>query len=257
MFKRIGILVLAALLAACSQQDASPTYDDSMMTESHMDDATDDYDVGEEAGPDEVDDDALAEADPLPTPTPPGDAPSDAVRAVDQALAQLDLGHVAFNAPDRVNVADSVTVVLALSPDRAREEVAERITGPGEHVVQSVQVSNLMEARLTGEGFRIVAVTPARQAVGTGITEWAWDITPEAEGRRTLTLALDALIKVDGETVPRSLRTFRHPIDIEVTTGQRLGSWIREHGKWAWGALLLPLLGWWSKRRRADKPKSE
>jgi len=257
MFKRIGILVLAVLIAACAQQDASPTYDDSMMTESYPEDSSDDYDYdfGDNASPDDVTDEGSAESDPLPP--RPRDATSDAVRAVDQALAQLDLGHVAFNAPDRVNVADTVTVVLALSPDRSREEVAERITGPGQHVVQSVQVSNLMEARLTGEGFRIVAVTPARQAVGTGISEWAWDITPEAEGRRTLTLALDALIKVDGETVPRSLRTFRHPIDIEVTTGQRLGAWIRDHGKWAWGALLLPLLGWWHKRRSADKPKPE
>lgn len=259
MAKGWMVFLLAALLAGCAEPPASDQ-DDADLTESEP------Y---EDAGDDAAWDEEPAQDDPPPPPPlppvtvdPGTNAASDAVRAVDDVLAQLDLGNVAFNAPGRVNLTETVTVMLALSPDRAREEVAARITGPGEQVVQSVQVSHLMEARLSGEGFRIVAVTPARQAVGTGITEWAWDITPEAEGRRTLTIALDALIKIDGETVPRSLRTFRHPIDVDVTTGQRLGGWLREHGKWAWGALLLPAFGWWTKRRRdakaaaGDSPRS-
>ena len=171
--------------------------------------------------------------------------------AVDQALAQLKLGNVAFNSPARINIEDTVSIKVELSPNQSQAALLARVDEPGAKLSESLQVSNLMEARLSGEGFKIVAVTPERQAVSSGITEWIWDVTPETEGRRQLTLSIDALITVNGELVPRTLRTFRKPIEVEVSSGQRIGGFLGEHGKWAWTTLLVPLFGWVAKKRQA------
>ena len=189
------------------------------------------------------------------TTTTAADAPPDASTAsstavVDRLLAQLQPGHVAFNAPRAINVEDTVLVQLVVSPAAGRAELRERIEGPGRVVDEAVQVANTMQARLTGEGFRITAQTPERQLVSSGVTEWAWEITPLSPGRHTLTLALDALVPLDGSLVPRTLRTFRKPIEVEVTAGQRVGSLLEQHGKWIWTTLLVPVFGWAAKRRR-------
>jgi hypothetical protein len=172
---------------------------------------------------------------------------------VDRLLAQLQPGHVAFNAPQAINVEDTVLVQLVVRPGASRAELRERIEGPGRVLDEAVQVANTMQARLTGEGFRITAQTPERQLVSSGVTEWAWEITPTAPGRHTLTLALDALVPLDGSVVPRTLRTFRKPIEVDVTAGQRVASFVEENGKWVWTTLLVPVFGWVAKRRKDRK----
>jgi hypothetical protein len=181
------------------------------------------------------------------------DAAPTSTRLVDRLLAQLQPGRVAFNAPQAINVEDTVLVQLVVSPDATRNELRERVEGPGRVVDEAVQVANTMQARLTGEGFRITAQTPERQLVSSGVTEWAWEITPLSPGRHTLTLALDALVPLDGNVVPRTLRTFRKPIEVDVTAGQRVTSFVGEHGKWIWTTLLVPVLGWAAKHRKDRK----
>ena len=176
--------------------------------------------------------------------------PDTSTTAVDQILSQLVLGDVAFNAPEKINIEDTVSIRVALSPDQGAAAVSARIEEPGKRIAETLQVSNLMQARLTGEGFKIVAVTPEKQAVSSGITEWLWDVTPLEEGKHQLTLSMDALITVNGEVVPKTLRTYRKPIDVDVTTAQAAGNLLSEHGKWAWSTLLLPLFAWFAKKRK-------
>ena len=175
---------------------------------------------------------------------------------VDAILSQLKLGNVAFNAPTTINIEDTVSIHVALSPSETAAALEARVEGPGEKVSLPLQVSNNMEARLSGEGFRIVPVTSERQAVSSGVTEWIWDVTPLNAGRHTLTLTIDALIDVNGETVPRTLRTVRKPIDVEVTATQRVSGLLGEHGKWLWTTLLVPIFGWMA-RRRSKRKKSD
>ena len=176
--------------------------------------------------------------------------PDTSTATVDEILSQLVLGDVAFNAPEKINIEDTVSIRVALSPDQGAAAVGARIEEPGRIISETLQVSNLMQARLTGEGFKIVAVTPEKQAVSSGITEWLWDVTPLKEGKHQLTLSMDALITVNGEVVPKTLRTYRKPIEVEVTATQVAGNFLSEHGKWAWSTLLLPLFAWVAKKRK-------
>jgi hypothetical protein len=199
---------------------------------------------------------AAARAEPPPVTAAPvlpvseTPTPDTSTTAVDQILSQLVLGDVAFNAPEKINIEDTVSIRVALSPDQGAAAVSARIEEPGRIISETLQVSNLMQARLTGEGFKIVAVTPEKQAVSSGITEWLWDVTPLEEGKHQLTLSMDALITVNGEVVPKTLRTYRKPIEVEVTTAQAAGNLLSEHGKWAWSTLLLPLFAWFAKKRK-------
>lgn len=180
-----------------------------------------------------------------------GDVPSE-TDEVDVLLERLRVGNIAFNAPKTVNIEQTVRVRALVSPDEGVATLQARLgdDAPGEQVVAEVKVSKVMEARLTGEGFAIVPITQARQAVGSGVTTWEWDVTPQEEGRHRLTLSLDAFVRVDGESVAKTLRTFNHSIDVEVSTGQRIGGWVEEHGKWAWSTLLVPLFAWWTKKKK-------
>ncbi|GAB3092924.1 hypothetical protein [Lysobacter terrae] len=179
----------------------------------------------------------------------------DETNEVDALLARLRVGNIAFNAPQTINISDTVRVRALVSPDESTATLQAQIGAPGEKVVAPLKISKLMEARLSGEGFHIVPISSARQAVGSGITTWEWEVTPEQEGHHRLTLSLDAFVRMDGQSVAKTLRTFDHPIDVQVTATQRIGGWATEHGKWAWSTLLVPLWAWWTKRKKA-KPES-
>jgi len=200
--------------------------------------------------------DAAAVSPAVETDVDTGTGTDTGTQVVDAILAQLKLGNVAFNTPSTINIRETVSIHVALSPDASAAVLEDRVDGPGGKVSQALQVSNNMEARLSGEGFRIVPVTSERQAVSSGITEWIWDVTPLAAGRHTLTLTIDALINVNGETVPRTLRTFRKPIQVEVTATQRVSGLLSEHGKWLWTTLLVPIFGWMA-RKRSNRKKSD
>ena len=180
---------------------------------------------------------------------------STSTETVDEVLSQLVLGRVAFNSPEKINIEDTVSIKVVLSPNEAETVLLDRVDEPGTKVSESLQVSNLMEARLSGEGFKIVAVTKERQAISSGVTEWIWDVTPLKEGRRQLTLTIDALITINGEVVPKTLRTFRKPIEVEITKTQKVNGILNEHGKWLWSTLLVPIFGWAFKKRKENAQK--
>lgn len=174
-------------------------------------------------------------------------------QVVDAIMAQMTLGTVAFNTPATINIQETVSIHVALSPTESAAALEERVEGPGQKVSAALQVANNMEARLTGEGFKIVPVTSERQAVSSGVTEWIWDVTPLTAGKHQLSLTIDALINVNGETVPKTLRTFRKPIEVEVTAIQHVSGVINDHGKWLWTTLLVPIVAWGARKRRARK----
>ena len=101
-----------------------------------------------------------------------------------------------------------------------------------------------MEARLTGGGFRIEALTPERQPVGrSSTTEWRWEVHKTEGGSHALHLTLSALITVEGERTPRAVRTFDREIEIQVTLRQRITGFVGDNWQWLWAALIVPLLG--------------
>jgi hypothetical protein len=163
---------------------------------------------------------------------------------VDQALKRLARANIAFNVPTKVQLGQTAEIQLLLSPALEIRQLKRTITALGRREGAHVRVSREMEARLTGFGFKINAITGERQPVsGSGVTEWLWEIEPTETGTQHLHLTLTAFINLNGRESPRPVRTFDRPLTINVTWYHRLSGFVSDNWQWLWAAILTPLAG--------------
>jgi hypothetical protein len=182
---------------------------------------------------------------------------SDSLALVDEAVQGLDWGNIAFNAPDTMDYGHVRTVELVLSPTLPVSDLQSQLEDQTGVQLAQVQISNRMEARLTGSGFDIVAMRPDLQAVTTQhLTRWVWEVTPTGHGTQKLHLSLSAHIDLGASDTPLVVRTFDRDIVVEVALGQRVTDFLEDNWNWMWAAVVVPCCGYgwatWKKRR----PKS-
>ncbi|MCX7011184.1 MAG: hypothetical protein NTW86_01220 [Candidatus Sumerlaeota bacterium] len=180
---------------------------------------------------------------------------------VDGLLKTLDWGNIAFNAPESMVRNKPGMIHLLLSLNQSIDDLARQIEAEGSKQGARIQVSNRMEARLTGTSFQIAAVNPETQAVTADApTEWKWEVRPIASGKQMLHLTLTALLTLDGQPAPRTIRTFDKAIEVNVTLGQRASDLLSSQWEWLWMVLIAPMAAWGVSRLRrrsrgeADKP---
>lgn len=186
------------------------------------------------------------------------DAPTFRPGSVDDILRRLDLADVAYNSPETMLMGTAAEIELLLSLATPVEALTMMLDAVGKREGARIRASNRMEAHLSGPQFDITPVTPEVQAVSREeITKWEWNVMPKAGGRHSLHLVLNALLTVDGENTPRTVRTFQREIVVEVSWGQRAVAVLDKHGQWLWGAVLIPVLGWaWRLCRSRNKADS-
>lgn len=166
--------------------------------------------------------------------------------AVDREINRLVEAHVLFDTPPEMTYKKSEILSVTIYPPRV-----EPPTPTERQEIGVARISNRMEATLTGLGFAIKSQTPEEQAVsGLVPTRWSWEVKPVEKGEQYLNLSLLAIIEVDGEETQFVVKSFERKIPIHVTTGQILEDFVSENWKWAWGALLIPLVGYLLKRRK-------
>jgi hypothetical protein len=195
-------------------------------------------------------------ATPRPRLVPP--LPPSSVELVDQSVRQLDWGNIAFNAPSSMRYAQPQDVELLLSPTLSVADLEAQLQQKVGAEAARLQISNRMEAQLTGRGFAIEALTPDLQAVTSQqITRWKWEVTPKEHGPQTLHLALSAHIDVAGRDAPLVARTFDRDIQVDITIPQRVSGFIQKNWQWLWAAIVVPIAGYlWKRRRKASlRPK--
>lgn len=171
--------------------------------------------------------------------------------SIDRILDKLGLANIAFNAPTTLRLGERAGIQLLLSTQESVEELQQKIIEAGQKEGAEIHISDQMQARLTGFGFAIQAVTPETQAVSDkSTTEWKWDIKPTESGPQRLHLTVSALLSIEGSRVPRAIRTFDRMIDVRVTWQERLSLFFTENWQWLWTAILIPIVGWLWKRRK-------
>ncbi len=177
---------------------------------------------------------------------------------IDQILKDMARGHIAFNVPDSVmHVGQASTIQLLLDLSKPIEELESMIRTSGVVESHQIKVSEIMEARLTGNGFQITAITPEEQPVSTiETTEWKWDIKAVEQGNQRLHLTLSAIIQIAGQKQKRSIQTFDREILIKVSFGKRVSNFIGKNWQWLWTALFIPVVSWLWKRKKRVKKKS-
>jgi hypothetical protein len=182
-----------------------------------------------------------------------GPAPTYSLASVDRALASMNWANIAFNAPQKISLKDRVQIQLLLSLRKSIDELRREIVAAGKREGATIQVTNRMEARLSGpEGiFKILKITPEVQAVGSiGTFEWKWEVEPLAPGIHSLYLNLVAHFSVDGVPTLKSIRTFERkievevPPEVEVPAHQQALEFIERNWQWLWVVILVPIVKW-------------
>jgi hypothetical protein len=188
-------------------------------------------------------------------PTPTERTADDPMSEVDRKLAALPLGNIAFNTPETIPLGDTATIELLVSMKEAEEELRQQVHGIGGVETAHVQLSDQMEAKVTGLGFHIEPITPERQAVSqTQETRWRWQIEPAKSDTLELNLTLSALIKIDGEPSARAIRTFEKTIVVKVPFGQHVVTAMSNNIELLTSVVLIPVAGgtwrYFRKRKR-------
>lgn len=133
--------------------------------------------------------------------------------ASDAFLNSLKTVPVAHETPSAAEYKRPFEAVLAI--DATGDETAvDALPGHGNVSEGTAQVSKTVEARLSGSGFAIKAMTPEQQTISP-LTEntWRWSVTPLTAGNQELTFDIYAID--DGPAVP--LRTFHNTVTVKVT----------------------------------------
>ena len=174
---------------------------------------------------------------------------------LDSLLQAMPLGNIAFNAPTSLNIERVAQIQLLLDLTQSITELQEEIAEDGEKHGATIRISHRMEAKLEGPMFTIAPITKEIQAVSQlEPTEWKWEVHPTKSGNHNLHLTLSALLQIEGQETFRMLKTFDKTIQVRVTTIQKVESFIMEHWKWLWAAVLMPVAGWiWRRISKTTK----
>jgi prepilin-type N-terminal cleavage/methylation domain-containing protein len=176
----------------------------------------------------------------------------------DLFLAKLPVGRAAFNSPEVMDLGATKTIRLLLSLNETVEELAKELRSAEKIESGEVRIADRVEARLTGQGFSILAVTPETQAVSLKQpTEWKWDVEAKALGEQQLHLTLSTTVSIDGTQTPRVLRTFDRTINVTVTWTARVQDFIAGNWKWLWITIVAPAGGWWWQHWRKQKKRTK
>lgn len=174
---------------------------------------------------------------------------------VDKALSSLETATIVYNPPKKINIDESKVVKLGMSLKDDTVALARLIGGNEPISSAHVKVSPQMRATLTGSDFNIKDRANSTQVVGSGeTTQWEWEITPKSPGTHTLNLSLTALVMLPDGMAQKSFQTFDKQIIVDVTLLQSAKQVFTANWQWAWGALLIPLVGWLWRRRKVIPP---
>jgi type II secretory pathway component PulJ len=175
-----------------------------------------------------------------------------ALAKADQALAKLPWQELAYRAPESVEIGAGALVEVAIGGDESLTQLTRLLQSTGEAGGERVQVSDRMQAHLTGEGFEITPTTPEIQLVSTREpTLWQWRVKASSLGDKKLDLSMNAQLTVNGKEAAKSVRTFEREIHVRITSVRGLWSFIEYY--WAYlGALATGLISlvvyFWKKK---------
>jgi hypothetical protein len=204
------------------------------------------------------------QAPPTPTPTsPPTRTPTS---PLDLQLKKMVQGNIAFNNPEKMQVGETEPIDVKLAVTIPADELMGLLTAAGKRESASLEVSDHMQATLTGgAAFDVSPTGPQSQWISKDTpTAWHWLATPKLTGPQFLTLTVDAIITINGDKDTRNITTLTRPIEVDVAhphNEEEWVAWIKDQGEafgWGWGALaavIAVVTGFWHKMRGWLRPK--
>jgi len=195
---------------------------------------------------------------PMPSPSA-SPIPPTSMGIVDEIVTNLEWGNIAFDTPKKMQFEEPKIIELLLSSTKSVQELESSLKSQEQIESARIQISNRMEADLSGQGFKIEALVPQEQAVYRGkTTQWKWEVTPTKDGNQNLYLTLSAIINVSNQKVPLVIRTFDKTIKVDVSVGQQISTFVSGNWQWLWASILVPISPfiwkWYKKKRDKNQP---
>lgn len=169
-------------------------------------------------------------------------------------IEQLRYSAFGYSVPKEANIDDDVEITMKINPLLTVKEIEEELP-MGERTTGKIQISRVVQAKLDSRDFDITNITPDRQVIiGGRNTTWRWSLKAKTPGPNKLVkITISAIVLVDGERTESYIDTYNGVIKINITPGQRINRWLKDNWQWAWGALLIPILGFFYNKRKKKR----
>jgi pimeloyl-ACP methyl ester carboxylesterase len=148
---------------------------------------------------------------------------------VGEIVDNLASGHFSYNNPGSAYIGESFDLRLVLATSE-KQDVRPSFEGiPGTVIKKEGQFGQSIEATLRGNDLKIEPAGPQlRTATTSKSVEWDWTVTPQSEGKKTLTIEVAVNILVGSDKQRVQLTTLHDEIDIQVSMAQRIKSYLAE-----------------------------
>jgi len=185
-----------------------------------------------------------------------------ALAQVDRQLEQTMSAAITYNVPSSMNVYETKTIQLLISPSLSANELKGQLNEPGNVITATVSVTPRLRAELRGadpDAFLIQPLhdNPEQLLSNVEPTEWRWTIKAQKAGEQELTLTLYRLVEYSNKEYWRQV-TYENSVTVSVTLAQRLANF-----DWKWLAgilltgLLIPALWKVIDKRQKSRPKAQ
>jgi len=159
---------------------------------------------------------------------------------------QLKPANLAWNVPDNMQLGEPQNASLVLTGKLALGDLEKRLKrkkfGGDLAGATKVEISTDLTAKMTGDGFSVVQVGPARQATTGDTTQWKWTLTPNQEGdQQKIHVDLMASVMVDGVEKSAPVTSLDKTVEVTSTLGQKLGKLFSSPWLWIFLVLLIVL----------------
>lgn len=204
------------------------------------------------------------------TPTPsvePSASPSPQLAKIDEIIAKMNIGNLAFVAPEAMTLDRSETVYLKLSIAQTIEQIQEEIKQEGLKgkidAVKGIKIDSQMQAVLNGgDDFKVMPITPDTLPVSTQTTtEWKWDVRPLRGGNLKLYLTLNAIVEYEDGAGKRpvTIKTFDKVYIVAVPWSENtVVKFFGNNWQWLWTTLIVPVGLWvWNRKRKKPRKKGK
>ncbi len=177
-------------------------------------------------------------------PAADGDPTSAKLAQLDEILQAAAKASLAYNAPNESKLDETFLVQLLLNPSQSEAQLGGQVTGGGQVVTGTLEVTPRMKAILVTANPEAFIVQPLHdqpeQVISAAeTTRWQWNVTAKQAGRQNLTLVVYRLVKYENQEYWREVESYRAEINVKVTLTQQVQAldW-----KWLAGSLLTLLL---------------
>jgi len=117
-------------------------------------------------------------------------------KVLEEEFNNLPMGKILFNPADTMRTGVRERVEVRIAKD-AKVNLTSLLRGRGIPEELAIKVYPTMTVQLTGKDFDITSHSNAEQLIDpTGYTEWAWDVTPQKSGAKTLHLRVTLRIQL-------------------------------------------------------------